>query len=187
MTVCHTGCKRPFHSQECNSQAIFVKQEKPNKTLHSSHTQTQAHTHTYTHSSFPSKQKSILSNQIMQALFKCLKRMRIGLSASQFFFLITMKSQVSKVLGHKEVSVDLQDILTHAEVLCWLRPRLGTAPRPAGTHDRDSTTCTNIHEVRAKLKRAEQCKRRKRLCGSSELCLTASAAYTRHVTVISID
>lgn len=113
--------------------------------------------------------------------------MRIGLNASQFSFLITMKSQVSKVLGHKEVSLDLQDILTHAEVLCWLWPKLGTAPRPAGTHNHDSTTCTNIHEVRAKLKRAEQCKRRKRLCGSSELCFTASAAYTRHVTVISID
>lgn len=75
--------------------------------------------------------------------------MRIGLSASQFSFLITMKSQVGKVLGHKDVPLDLQDVLMHAEVLCWLRPKIGTGPRPAGTHNCDSTTCTNIHEVRA--------------------------------------
>lgn len=103
----------------------------------------------------------------MQALFKWPKRTKIWLSAFQFSFL-TRKSQVSKVFGHKAVLIDLQDILMHAEVLCWLKPKLGTAPRPAGTHNCDSSTCTDIHEVRVKLKRAEQCKRRKRLCGSSE-------------------
>lgn len=51
--------------------------------------------------------------------------------------------------GHKDVPLDLQDILMHAEMLCWLRPELGTAPRPAGTYDYDATTCTNIYEVRA--------------------------------------
>lgn len=123
--------------------AIFVKEEKLNKNLRSSHTQTQTHAH----ASLSSKQKFILMDQIMQTLFKWLKGMRTGLSASQFSYLITMKSQVSKVVGHKAAPLDLQDILMHAEMLCWLWPKLGTAPRPAGTHEYDSTTCTNMHEV----------------------------------------
>lgn len=108
-----------FIGVQLSSNFCKVRETKQNPTQFP-HTSTDTHTHIHTHSSFPSKQKSILMNQIMQTLFKCLNRMRIGLNASQFSFLITMKSQVSKVLGHKEVSLDLQDILTHAEVLCWL-------------------------------------------------------------------
>lgn len=126
------------------SEQLFVKEEKPNiKNLHTSHT----HRHIHTYTQFSSKQKPILRDQIMQTLFKRLKTWGEQ-STSQFSFLI-MKSQVSKILVHKNVPLDLQDILMHAEVLCWLRPKLGAVPRPAGTHECDSITCTNIHEVRA--------------------------------------
>lgn len=105
------------------------------------------HRHTHRDAVFSSEQKSILRDQIMQTLFEWLKRMRIE-------YIPICLSGHDEVAGqqstwHKDSPLALQGILMHAEVLCWLGPKLGTAPRPAGTHNCDSTTCTDIHEIRA--------------------------------------
>lgn len=121
--------------------AIFLKEEKPNKTyavlMHK-------HRHTFLlqteiHSHGPNYADPI---RVTKKNENWVEYISSGLSGHD-----EVAGQQST--RHKDVPLVLQDILMHAEVLCWLRPKLGTAPRPAGAHNCDSTTCTNIHEVRA--------------------------------------